>query len=145
MRACANECCRRKMAAWRAKLATSNEDDMCSVCFSATKYSCLRCEIPICNKCSIFEQDEDHQGWVAGKRVAFCEPCAREVGKNVTNTENHVNSVVLKETKEQRMSVFPLKKGKLIFMVTCYLSSACQVAHRASTTARCGHGVPSVF
>ena len=37
------------------------------------------------------------------KGLLFCEPCAREVGKNVTNTENHDNSVVLKETKEQRM------------------------------------------
>ena len=58
-------------------------------------------------QCSIFEQDEDHQGWVAGKRDAFFEPCAREVGKTLLNTEDQDNGVVLKETKEQRTEFSP--------------------------------------
>ena len=68
-----------------------------SSCFSATKYTFLRCEIPICNKCSIFEENEDYQGWVAGKSVAFCEPRAKEAGQDVTIAEDN-GTVLLKET-----------------------------------------------
>ena len=51
---------------------------MCSSCFDSTKYSCIKCKIPICNKCSVFEEDEDFPGWLAGKSVGYCEPCANE-------------------------------------------------------------------
>ena len=65
-----------KMAAWRASLT---RDDMCSSCFSNTlKYTCLKCTIPICNKCSTFELDENTEKWAAGRCVGYCEPCFRE-------------------------------------------------------------------
>ena len=65
------------MGAWRAKLSvtSSSEADMCSSCFRTTKYKCLKCKIPICNNCSIFEEDEDSPGWMAGTSVGYCEPC----------------------------------------------------------------------
>ena len=66
------------MAAWRNSLSSTEELDMCSSCFCSTKYTCLKCEMSICNKCSIFEANEDTPGWVAGKRVGFCEPCAKD-------------------------------------------------------------------
>ena len=44
---------RRKMAAWRAKL---DDGEMCCSCYDTTKYTCLKCKSPICNKCSIFEE-----------------------------------------------------------------------------------------
>ena len=38
-----------------------------------SKYKCFRCELPICNKCSVFEGNEDVEGWTAGKSLAYCE------------------------------------------------------------------------
>ena len=63
--------CRRKMAAWRAKL---NDGDMSCSCFGMIIYTCLKCKIPVCNKNSILE-DEDYHGWVASKTVAFKTVC----------------------------------------------------------------------
>ena len=52
--------------------------EMCYSCFVDTKYKSLRCELPsICNKCSLFEENEDVEGWTAGKSVAYCEACDR--------------------------------------------------------------------
>ena len=53
--------------------------EMCCPCFMNTKYKCLRCELPICNKCSVFEENEDVEGWTAGKNVAYCEACDRDL------------------------------------------------------------------
>ena len=30
--------------------------EMCFSCFMNTKYNCLRCDLPICNKCSVFKK-----------------------------------------------------------------------------------------
>ena len=38
-----------------------------------SKYKCFRCELPIYNKCSVFEGNEDVEGWTAGKSLAYCE------------------------------------------------------------------------
>ena len=62
------------MAAWRATLADKGVD-MCSSCFADTKYVCIDCRMPICNKCSIFENDEETDGWTAGRSVGHCQPC----------------------------------------------------------------------
>ena len=50
---------------------------MCYSYFMNTKYKCLRCELPICNKCSVFEVNEDVEGWTTIKNVAYCEACDR--------------------------------------------------------------------
>ena len=52
---------------------------MCCSCFMDTKYKRLRCKIPICNQCSVFEENEDVEGWRAGRSVAYCEACDREL------------------------------------------------------------------
>ena len=66
------------MAAWRKTLSSTEEVDMCSSCFCSTKYTALKCGKSICNKCSIFEANEDTPGLVAGKRVGLCEPCTKD-------------------------------------------------------------------
>ena len=48
-----------------------------------TKYKCLSCELPICNNCSVFEENEDVEEWTAGKNVAYCEACDRGLVKVV--------------------------------------------------------------
>ncbi|CAH3171143.1 unnamed protein product [Porites lobata] len=53
--------------------------EMCCSCFMDTKYKCLRCKIPISNQCSVFEENEDVEGWRAGRSVAYCEACDREL------------------------------------------------------------------
>ena len=68
-----------KMAAWRAGVNNSTElENMCSSCVSNTKYICLKCSIPICINCSTFEDNEESEGWTAGKCVGYCELCFRE-------------------------------------------------------------------
>ena len=70
----------RKMAAYRASLKSRffDEENTCMSCFDNTKYFCLICQDPICNKCSIFERDEQTSGWIAGKSVGYCDPCHNE-------------------------------------------------------------------
>ena len=68
------------MASSRKSLLTSHSVmEMCFSCFMNTKYKCLRCELPICNKCSVFEENEDVEGWIAGKSAAYCEVCDRDL------------------------------------------------------------------
>ena len=44
----------------------------------------------ICNKCSIFENDEEKPGWVAGKSVAYCEGCDKDkVNEKRGKTSKH--------------------------------------------------------
>ena len=45
--------------------------EMCCSCFMNTKYECLKCKIPICNQCSVFEESEEVDGWKAGSSVAY--------------------------------------------------------------------------
>ncbi|KAJ7394722.1 hypothetical protein OS493_000548 [Desmophyllum pertusum] len=54
-------------------------EDMCMSCFRQTKYACIRCELPICNVCSVPELDEEIPGWASGEKVAYCEPCFKEL------------------------------------------------------------------
>ena len=55
--------------------------EMCCFCFMNPKYKCLRCDLPICNKCSVFEEKEDVEGWTAGKSVEYSEACGRGLKK----------------------------------------------------------------
>lgn len=38
---------------------SSSRMEMCCSCFMNTKYECLKCKIPICNQCPVFEENED--------------------------------------------------------------------------------------
>ena len=57
----------------KSLLASHSVMEMCCSCFITTKYKCLRCELPTCNKCSVFKQNEDVEGQTAGKSVACGE------------------------------------------------------------------------
>ena len=52
----------------------------CSVCSELTNYHCISCQVPICNICSIFEEDEESPNWKAGKSVAYCLKCKNYAG-----------------------------------------------------------------
>ena len=51
--------------------------DMSFSYFDTTKYTCLKCSNSVCNRCSVF-QEEETPGWQAGKSVAFCIACVKE-------------------------------------------------------------------
>ena len=51
----------------------------CSSCKRGTKYSCMKCKIPICNLCCQPEFDDNVKGWLSGKQVGYCYPCSREL------------------------------------------------------------------
>ena len=60
-----------KRSCRKSLLASHSVMEMCRSRFINTKYKCLKCEMPACNKCSVFKQNEDVEGWTAGKRVAY--------------------------------------------------------------------------
>ena len=56
--------------------------EMCRSCFINTKYKCLRCELPACNKCSVLKQNEDvrdRQPAKALHTLAYCEVSDRDL------------------------------------------------------------------
>jgi len=46
----------------KSLLTSHSVMEMCCSCFINTKYKCLRCKLPTCNKCSMFEENEDVEG-----------------------------------------------------------------------------------
>lgn len=62
----------------------------CVKCSSLTKYVCLKCAKPVCNKskeCSV-PADEDSPGWKAGVSVAQCISCSDAPALNATKQES---------------------------------------------------------
>ena len=51
-----------KKSCRKSLLASHSVMEMCRSCFIHRKYKCLRCELPTCNKCSVFKQNEDVEG-----------------------------------------------------------------------------------
>ena len=100
--------CRKKMAAWRAKL---HDGDICCSCFGTTKYTCLKCGIPIFNKCSIFEEDEDYHGWVAGKSVAFKTVCILLLSA--------LFPIILSRRKALARRLLPESMSSAMFTIVC--------------------------
>ena len=45
-----------KKSSRKSLLASHSMMKMCRSCFITTKYKCLRCELPTCNKCSAFNK-----------------------------------------------------------------------------------------
>ena len=65
-------------------VASSSEEGMYSSCFSTTKYTCLKCKIPIFNNGSVFEKDEDSSGWAPLKSVGSLRALCTDVCKRCT-------------------------------------------------------------
>ena len=81
------------MAAFRAGLEHEDDEDSCMSCLDTTKYRCLRCKFPLCNKCSLPEENDEIPGWKAGKFVAYCVPCSKEAFEQGTQYSTHVHAV----------------------------------------------------
>lgn len=49
--------------------------DFCVVCESKTKYKCITCLIRCCNRCSIYEENEEVERWHIGMCAGYCNGC----------------------------------------------------------------------
>ena len=52
----------------------------CTGCKNQTKYHCITCEKPMCNReeCCVPENNENGIGWIAQRSAAHCEQCGDE-------------------------------------------------------------------
>ena len=62
----------------------------CNVCFKTTKYTCLDCGLHFCIPRSVFEEDEEVPGWMAGRCVARCDACFRELLEKIGDRGDQV-------------------------------------------------------
>ena len=86
-----------KMAVWRTTLTSTGEVHICSSCFCVTKYTCLKCEMSLCNKCSIFEANEDTTGFA----------------NRVQKTGNLSVTLYMRRNEDQMVPTAPIKKNRI--------------------------------
>ncbi|KAK3714119.1 hypothetical protein QZH41_001367 [Actinostola sp. cb2023] len=77
----------------------------CSNCASVSKYICLTCQRPVCNKssdCSVWA-DEETPGWKAGIAVAWCLPCfnKRNAAENLIGDEEFKEEEPVNRSEQQ--------------------------------------------
>ena len=101
-----------KMSSFRAAVSspfTNDEDDSCMSCLGTTKYCCLLCKYPLCNKCSVPEVNEETPGWKAGKSVAYCEPCSNEAANHDGNPPKQRETEVYPRYTTTLLAIFCLQ------------------------------------
>ena len=85
------------------------EQQPCCVCGLITKYSCILCVRRICNRpeCSVPEQNDDIDGWVANKSVAYCRDCNFQPGETVEQVEDEGDDFTKAKKNMGRKSLLP--------------------------------------
>ena len=66
------------LAAYQGGFEDEDDEDSCISCLDTTKYCCLCCKFPLCNKCSLANENDEIPGWKAGKFVTYCVPCSKK-------------------------------------------------------------------
>ena len=56
--------------------------DSCLCCGEITKYKCIACNLPVCNRCTVFEGNEETDGWCSGISVGYCNDCQMDFSVN---------------------------------------------------------------
>ena len=74
-------------------------DTSCGSCLETTKYCCINCQLAVCNRCSTFEMNEETVGWLAGRRVGYCNVCAGIEERNKSKGRNDDYDGDLRATK----------------------------------------------
>ena len=78
------------MAAYRGGFEDEDDENSCMSRLDTTKYRCLLCKFPLCNKCSLpIRENDEIPGWKAGKFVGYCVPCAEEAFEQGTQHSAH--------------------------------------------------------
>ena len=65
------------------------DEDSCLSCLDTAKYRCLRCKFLLCNKCSLPIENDEIEGWKAGKFVSYCVLCSKEAFEQGTQYSTH--------------------------------------------------------
>ena len=61
-------------------------NEHCLSCEELTKYKCLICNLPTCNRCCLPEADEDVDGWCMGLSVGYCNNCNLNIQRKAKDT-----------------------------------------------------------
>ena len=73
-------------------------ETMCSFCFNNTKYRCMQCYNPVCNRCSIAEINDDLLVGKQDIKLAIALGVNRVMSKILTRTTR----LIMKEMKLKR-------------------------------------------
>ena len=87
---------------------------LCISCLQLTSYSCISCPMVICNKCSVFESDEETEGWVAQKSVGYCRFCFEE--KQTTASEEPRSPMPPPISRKRYLHILPVNVLFLILI-----------------------------
>ena len=81
-------------------------DDRCCVCLDETNYICLKCDLPVCNKCSTYENNEEAVGWMMGRSIGYCSACHKPEPKGKAIERNESKCKANKTVKGKRPKNF---------------------------------------
>lgn len=87
----------------------------CSSCRNQTKYVCIACDTPICNRedCSIPESNEESVGWIPQRSVAYCKLCGDEENRDPWDLPNSSSSMNRKRRMKQNSDINALINEEL--------------------------------
>ena len=74
----------------KAILNMASGQQHCFVCGLETKYTCILCAVIVCNRpdCSVPEENDERDGWIANKSVAYCLDCNFRPGETTKSVED---------------------------------------------------------
>lgn len=64
----------------------------CGFCKNITKYKCINCHSSACNKCTLFEENEEATGWQIGVSVGYCIDCQLTLGVSAKSLMKDINA-----------------------------------------------------
>ena len=87
-------------------------DDRCGICFNETNYICLKCDLPVCNKCSTYENNEETVGWTMGRSVGYCLACHKPEPQAKGNKDNADKTFKGKRAKNFEVTDYAALTGR---------------------------------
>ena len=81
----------------------------CTLCKKYTKYKCIKCQSPACNRFTTFEDDEEAVGWQMGVSVGYCIDCQMDYVNDTTKDKVSMNTTTVdpENVGEDRESLTP--------------------------------------
>ena len=116
------------MAAYWGGFEDKDDADSCMSCLDTTKYRCLRCKFPMCNK-----------SWKCWKFVAHCAPCLKEAFEQGTQYSTHAVGCFRSFWSKGSIFTVSFKKERALFW-----ARACLLYMHESSLLTYLH-IPSVF
>ena len=98
------------------------KDDCCSVCNTQTNYKCIQCSGTVCNRCTVFEENEEVDGWQEMKSVGYSINCNELDKAHKFQADNIDKKRALSSSSETRF----VEKFSLIFIKLCICKLCCE-------------------